>query len=341
MNKYYLTRNYKGTKEAGNKAKIDVELALKTQGYKSIGGTRGESNSQIYSFLKTLYCVLAIPFTVSKGDVIVIQYPLKKFYILACRLAHLKGAKVITLVHDLGAFRRKKLTVEQENIRLGHSDLVIVHNPGMNKWLKDNHFRKPLVNLGLFDYLSDSQPMEKSFTSETYSVVYASNLTWKKNRFIYELDGVIKGWNICLYGNGFENEKLSFPEKYEHRGFILPDDLIATVNGDFGLVWDGESCKECAGAFGEYLKYNNPHKTSLYLRCRLPLIIWRKAALASFVEENNIGICVDSLEDLNEILPAITAEQYKEMRENTKAISEKLANGGFIIEAVEKAIEIL
>lgn len=73
----------------------------------------------------------------------------------------------------------------------------------------------------------------------------------------------------------------------------------------------------------------------------MPLIIWRKAALASFVEENNIGICVDSLEDLNEILPAITAEQYKEMRENTKAISEKLANGGFIIEAVEKAIKIL
>lgn len=55
MNKYYLTRNYKGTKEAGNKAKIDVELALKTQGYRSIGGTRGESNSQIYSFLSNTF----------------------------------------------------------------------------------------------------------------------------------------------------------------------------------------------------------------------------------------------------------------------------------------------
>lgn len=341
MKKYYLTKNYKGINDAGNKAKTDIENALQSHGFSPVGGQRTHSTNPIYSFFKTLSFVLAIPFVVSKNDIVVVQYPLKKFYSLACKLAHLKGAKVITVIHDLGSFRRKKLTVEQENKRLSNSDVVIVHNQSMNKWLKENGFEKPLVNLELFDYLSESQPTEKKTNQEIYSVVYASNLSSRKNRFIYDLDGVIKNWYVCLYGNGFEPDKISFPEKYDHRGFVLPDDLIATTDGDFGLVWDGESIQECAGAFGEYLKYNNPHKTSLYLRCRLPIIIWKKAALAPFIEENNIGICVNSLEELNEILPSITPEQYKEMKENTKTVSDKLARGGFITEAVDKAIKLL
>lgn len=97
-------------------------------------------------------------------------------------------------------------------------------------------------------------------------------------------------------------------------GFVKSDDLIATAQGDFGLVWDGTSVSTCTGDFGEYLQYNNPHKTSLYIRCQLPVIIWNKAALADFVRENGIGICVDSLEELEKILNTLSEEEYAEMK---------------------------
>lgn len=80
------------------------------------------------------------------------------------------------------------------------------------------------------------------------------------------------------------------------------------------MVWDGTSVSTCTGDFGEYLQYNNPHKTSLYIRCQLPVIIWKQAALADFVRENGIGICVDSLEELEKILNTLSEEEYAEMK---------------------------
>lgn len=116
---------------------------------------------------------------------------------------------------------------------------------------------------------------------------------------------------------------------------------IATAEGDFGLVWDGESPLTCTGAFGEYLQYNNPHKTSLYIRCHLPVIVWEKAAIAPFIRENNIGMCVDSLEHLDDILLSVTREQYAVMKENCIHISERLAFGFYTQKALEKACRYL
>ena len=58
------------------------------------------------------------------------------------------------------------------------------------------------------------------------------------------------------------------------------------------------SSETCKGSFGEYLRINNPHKTSLYLASGIPVIIWSKAALAEFIEKNKCGITVDSLYEI-------------------------------------------
>lgn len=76
-----------------------------------------------------------------------------------------------------------------------------------------------------------------------------------------------------------------------------------------------------SGTFGQYLKLNNPHKTSLYLASGIPVIIWKEAALASFIVENNLGFAVDKLSEINEKLSQISDEQYKIMANNVKGIS--------------------
>ncbi|MBT8943652.1 galactofuranosyltransferase, partial [Lactobacillus delbrueckii subsp. bulgaricus] len=83
------------------------------------------------------------------------------------------------------------------------------------------------------------------------------------------------------------------------------------LNSGFGLIWYGSSIETCDGAFGNYLRYNDPHKLSLYLASALPVIIWSQAAEASFIIDNNLGLTIDSLNDLPKVLNKVTKEEYE------------------------------
>jgi hypothetical protein len=337
----YLSRNYKGLSSAGNKAKTDIEQIMEGMSFKNVGLKQTTYRNEVLAFLFTLVGVLKSPFCLRKGDNLVLQYPLKKYFTFVCNMAHLRGAKVIVLIHDLGSFRRKALTVEQEIKRLNHADYVIAHNEKMKKWLEDNGCKAKLGVLEIFDYLSETQATPKPDVEKPYSVLYAGALNLRKNTFLYEVGEFIHSFSFNLYGNGFEIDKAKGKEHFKYMGFVKSDDLIATAQGDFGLVWDGFSVSACTGNFGEYLQYNNPHKTSLYIRCELPVIIWSKAALADFVRKNGIGICIDSLEELEGILSSLSKEQYMEMKKKTAQIGLLISEGHFAQKALQEAIESL
>lgn len=103
------------------------------------------------------------------------------------------------------------------------------------------------------------------------------------------------------------------------------------------MVWDGASVDECTGDWGEYLKINNPHKTSFYLRAGIPVIVWNKAAMAPFVKENGIGLCVDSLRDIDRELAGLTPEAYGRMRANAGRIGRLIGDGHYITTALKAA----
>ncbi|MDL2266066.1 galactofuranosyltransferase [Parabacteroides sp. OttesenSCG-928-G07] len=342
MGKYYLSKNYKELNSAGNKAKTDIEKILSEHGYCNAGLPQTTYQNNIVGFFLTLISVLRILLTISVNDIVILQYPLKKYYSFACRLVHLKKGKVITLVHDLGSFRRKKLTIEKEIKRLSSTDSLIVHNQYMKKWLLQQGHTKPIVCLEIFDYLSPAVANDPiKIENSPYKVIYAGALSYRKNRFLYLLDDVIHGWQFNLYGNGFEEERIHNKSSFNYKGFIPSDQLIEHVDGDFGLVWDGDSISTCSGNFGEYLKLNNPHKTSLYIRSHLPIIIWKEAALATFIADNKIGICINSLDEIEQVLHSITAKEYQEMKYNIGQVSQKLSSGYYTVKAVKEAKMIL
>lgn len=333
----YLSRNYKGINSAGNKAKVDVEQIMETLGYRNVGLRQTRYENTISAFFITLFGVLKCAFCLRKGDTLILQYPLKKYYTFVCNIAHLHGCKVVTLIHDLGSFRRKRLTEYQEVVRLNHSDYIIAHNPSMRKWLEERNCRAKVGVLGIFDYLSSSQPCNEIKECSAYRILYAGGLSHRKNAFLYKVGSFIKVCKFVLCGGGFEYEEAEGKERFEYRGFLPSDQLIEKADADFGLVWDGTSATTCAGNFGEYLKYNNPHKTSLYIRCGLPVIIWDKAALSPFVRENAIGICVTSLEELDERLSALSMTEYDKMKQNVSIIARNMAVGYYFSTAVKEA----
>ena len=336
MSLYYLSKNYKEINSAGNKAKTDIERILKRAGYRNAGLPQTRYTNMIAGFFATLSGVLKVVFSIRRNDRVVLQYPLKKYYAFVAAMIRLKGGKVITIVHDLGSFRRKKLTIRKEIRRLNHSDCLIVHNEKMKDWLTAQGYAKPMICLGIFDYLSDSEASGRTSGTGVYRTLYAGGCSWSKNRFLYLLDGLIHHWHFVLCGNGFEEGRIRCRESFTSKGFVHPDELISETGCDFGLVWDGDSVETCSGSFGEYLKYNNPHKLSLYIRCNLPVIIWKEAALASFVAENRIGLCIGSLEELDTLLPSVSGKEYLQMKQRTKEISRKLSQGYYVMKALEK-----
>lgn len=93
---------------------------------------------------------------------------------------------------------------------------------------------------------------------------------------------------------------------------VVPsEEFIKHIDADFGLVWDGDSLDGCSGEYGQYLKWNSPHKVSFYLRAGLPLIIWKEAAVAPIIEEAGAGITIWSLKELDDKLANLTPEQKR------------------------------
>ena len=53
-------------------------------------------------------------------------------------------------------------------------------------------------------------------------------------------------------------------ENEAYFGSFLPDELPAALEGGLDLSGMVIVLKQCSGVFGEYLRYNNSHKASLY-----------------------------------------------------------------------------
>lgn len=321
-----------------NKAKNDIDDIVEKMGYKNLSGA--EKSGSVARFFSKVKGVTNILFKVKRGDILFLQYPMKKFFKIACSFAHMKGAKVVTVVHDLGTFRRHKLTAPQEIKLLTGSDVLIVHNDKMESWLEEHGYKNKMVQLGIFDYLSECVAPDYS-KKENWKVIFAGGLGPQRRKFMEHLEEHMEGWDLDLYGPHMTAEDAKIWSKIKYNGLRKPDELISQNDGDFGLVWDGESMDECNGDWGSYLLVNNPHKTSFTYRCGMPVIIWSKAAMATFITQNKAGIAIDSLRELSGKLKELSQEEYAQMRRNAVEIGKRVGEGHYIKSALATSIEYL
>ena len=191
-----------------------------------------------------------------------------------------------------------------------------------------------IINLKIFDYLIPAADQGRSLQKDRTKdmpLIIAGALLRHKAGYIYELP---ESQTFNLYGKGYEEEG---KENIAYHGALMPDDLPFELEGSFGLVWDGSTSATCATGYGEYLRINNPHKTSLYLASGIPVIIWKEAALAEFVEHYGCGFGVDSLYEIPDRIAALTDAEYERMLANCQKMSRRLRSGYYTIHALEEA----
>lgn len=343
--------------DSTNKAKQDIDTLMAGMGFRNIA-VRGVGGRKAETFMRKVFSLVHSLFVLKRGDVLVMQYPYKKFYALQCRAARFKGAHTITLIHDLGTFRRRKLTAPQEMRRLSHTDYIIAHNDRMKQWLVEHGRDGSTVGtLGIFDYLSPSlSPPSRESTMAPgasplggeggfmagveRSVIYAGGLWEKKNAFLYDASDELEGCVMDLYGSG-NLDSSRFGKNIRYHGRIDSDEFIGMDKSGWGLVWDGDSCDGCGGIWGEYLKLNNPHKCSFYLRAGLPVIVWSQSAMADFVLGNKVGIAVERLADIPQALAVIGAGEYRAIAANVAQMQRRLNEGHYFRKAMEEELKNL
>lgn len=270
---------------------------------------------------------------IKKDTLLFVQYPAISDALMKKLVKRLKKTKAtsVALVHDLPSIQGMGGETDNEIKQLNAFDYLIVHNEKMDAYLKEKGYQGKTVILGVFDYLHD---IEKPVCDTPYEnrICIAGNLD--KGAYIRKVDE-LSSYQFNLYG---VNRVLDLTQinNAQYKGCLPSDEIVYLLDGDFGLVWDGESLDECSGIYGKYLLYNNPHKLSLYLSSGKPVIVWKQSALAPFVEENGLGVAVGSLAELERLDLRTNYASYKQ---NVMEVKKKLGSGYYLTQAIARVME--
>ena len=309
----------KGT-DAGNKARNDMEIVFTSVMkytplylYKNKRCCGGKLLNRII-YIKDFY--KEVLRKTNRDDLICIQYPLQTGY--NWFIPYLtKNRRVVFLIHDLNDLR-EEIYSQKEIKRFYDAEYIISHNEQMSNYLSEKGVDpNKIINLELFDYLVKNPIIQEHGNDQNF-ICYAGNLA--KSKFIYSISSELIQVGVNVYGNYFDEYRGS---ELNYKGCFDSEVIHEKLEGKFGLVWDGESCSTCSGPLGNYMKYNNPHKLSMYMAAGMPVIVWEKSAVSKFVKENNVGFSVNSLDEIMNISESITPKIYKELVENVNRIQKK------------------
>ena len=350
MKKYQIVEVTESLNHAGSKATADFSQIADKCGYKRVNirmntssmGKVAKVQRQIGYYFDWNKCYKMI----EANSLVLLQHPfhypqLTRESILT-KLKKIKKVKYISIIHDVEELRQfmdnQEYYRQEFEFMLKITDVIVVHNEKMMKFFVEKGVsKKKLVNLQIFDYLQNENK-DKAISFER-TITIAGNLDTTKCKYIGELDK-IESIQINLYGPNF-NEKLKVNKNIHYKGVLSPDEIPNVLTSGFGLVWDGDGLKGGMGQAGRYLRYNNPHKLSLYLSSGIPVILWKESAEAEFVLKHNIGIAVDSLSEVTEALLNIDEVEYRQMINNVKEISKKLVNGYFGKKAIKQSEKLI
>lgn len=354
--RYYIRIKPAKRETAGFKAPDDVNKICQQMGMRPIDFPRFPNHYPKLGKRLWLYTVvplhwLGLLLRVKRGSAVFFQHPMyanKLIGPMVKLVRRMKKCRFVALIHDLESLRKGiggVVSYDQareeysDTVMLDTFDRIICHNQAMIDYMVSKGFsREKLIDLKIFDYLCPDNGRTPTLDQKP-KVAVAGNLAPTKSGYVYDMDA--SGVILDLYGINFQPEAMSNKDNVVYNGAFHPDELPAALDASFGLVWDGPVSSTCAGNTGEYLKYNDPHKTSLYLAANLPVIIWSQAAMAAFIREQGLGIAVDSLDQIREEVSKISPERYAQMCQNVRVVGEKLRNGGSFRTAAEQALSAI
>lgn len=337
--KYVISHALPNKQDASVKAHTDIDRFLATDGYKVLTFETRSGNNKLSRQFNRLRSINRLEKIVKPEDTVLVQYPIyssefdtDRFYSKVV----VQAAHKIAVVHDLPFLRDSFPPVEndlkKELVRLNLFDSVIVHNEVMKQKLIGLGLKACVITLGLFDYYTPTINEQTNIPAISGKVFFAGNLI--KSKFVTNLKGM-RSVQYHLWGNITNKNSLDSSIKY--HGTVPSDELPKYLVDGWGLVWDGDAIDSVTGLGGKYLRFIDPHKTSLYISAGIPVIVWKSAGVAKFIEDNNLGLTIDSLTEIPNRIEKLSLQQYTAVLKSVQKMQQRLVSGAMIKAAVHTA----
>jgi hypothetical protein len=261
---------------------------------------------------------------VNTNDIVYFHFPYRgRAYEKIQALVNKKACTVAVVIDIDGLRDQQPELLEKEIKQLSTFSIIVAHNSAMLAFLQQKLPGKKIVALQVFDY-----PQEKLNPPRAElinSICFAGNLN--KSDFIqYVNQWPSIHWH--LYGQG----QVKTNSHITHHGVFLPKELPGILQGYWGLVWDGNSTLQAH----QYLRYNSPHKLSLYLSAGKPLIVWRQSALAAWVANTKTGILIEKIEDIPGTIEALPPSQLQTMQIAVQYWQLQVTRGNMLSQLLDK-----
>lgn len=326
--------------QAGAKFPFDVMIIASKVGYKSININEGYSLKRIYKFALDF-----LKLTVIKRNSVVIyidRVDQTLSRMMVYWVLKKKNAQVIPLIEDIDVLRTitDRKIIENEILRLKFSKVIISQNYVMSDYIKMYLKKCNTVNLEILDFISEKiKNRTNVHKGNKWVITYGGNLSYSQSGFIYNLPQYD---NIKFYVYGVNVNEDLLPEYIAYRGFFEANECVNKLDGDWGLVWNGETLYiDENNLKSQYYNYVCPHKLSMYLLCGMPVIVYENSAMAKYVKNHDCGIVIKNIEQIPEIINQISNERYISILENVYKVANELSKGLNLERAIIEAERII
>ncbi len=298
-------------------------------GFRNMGIYVYDSRNESYESLSSRYD--GIIASISAGDIVFFQHPTwnqLKFEEGLIDRIKAYGGRIVIVVHDVEA-----LMIESSRFMLGYviglfnsAEVLVVPSYAMKAFLQDNGIREDMkfVVQELWDYITDIRfPQAPRFQREIH-------FAGSPSKFLFP-----QQWNYDVPLKVYTAEQCT-GKNVQVMGWMVPDSLLLELSkGGFGLVWYGNDY------WHQYMKYNNTIKLSAYLAAGIPVIVPRGISNQYLIEENQLGMVVDSLDEAVERVGNMKETEYQEYVGQVRNFAPLLRNGYFIKKFLIDAIQML
>lgn len=271
----------------------------------------------------------AVLSAVQPGDLVVVQFPLwanlnyqAEFFDY---IKNIESVKMVCLIHDIPTwmFTKGEEEYDRENDfwlnQLKKFDLIMVSNEKEAHKLQEDGVDVPMIPMELWDYYYSGPRQEKKFSKKLY--------------YIGGRDIIDSNYHastpLYLYNKQVEQKVLDCGS-ISWLGRKPSDEIVSRLDGGFGVVVTDNLKEKSNMNFVYYNQFNNPTKLSTYLTAGLPVITMRKTYHAPMIEKLGIGLVVDDLNEIDQLLSQMTAKDYQEMVEKVKPWQDAVSEGFFI-----------
>ena len=268
---------------------------------------------------------------ISAGDIVICQFPTWNGLGLERALVrHIKAyhGRIVIFIHNLEAmmFENRRSMLRDTVGLYNEAELLIV----------------PSYEMKLFLLEHGVQPGMKFIVQEIWDYTTQINLTVprKLRREIHFAGDPDRfqfphTWDYEIMLKVYADQECR-GKNTQKMGWRQPEKLLLKLSeGGFGLVWYGDK------TWHQYMSMNNSLKLSTYLAAGIPVIAPKGISNQCMIEENHLGIMVDTLEEAVDTVKSMTEQEYQEYTAATARFAPLLREGYFVKKCILDAVHML